>query len=66
MHMNRPNLPYRCKECKSDKNHPRIADRLVFTVCNDCGHEAMTDILPEPKPEVTLPEIFKMPTHREF
>jgi hypothetical protein len=43
-------LPLRCKKCKSLKNYDRCDGRMIYTVCSECGHESITDFLPEPEP----------------
>jgi hypothetical protein len=61
-------LPLRCKKCKSVKNHDRCDGRMIYTVCDECGNESITDFLPEPEPVYEQDE-FKSWTaqaYREF
>jgi hypothetical protein len=44
-----------CAECSSRKTHEIAAGQTIKTVCNDCGHSAVTGVLPPlPTPQDDL------------
>lgn len=56
MEIKLPEPEYKCSKCGSLANHKRTDKRMILTVCDGCGHESITDFLPEPEPWYEKPE----------